>query len=411
MSFIYPLLLSLCLALAAGPVAAEPGASWLRAANPGALNPKISVIADFVGQTGTAGDPSQTEDGFHLREVEIGVQADIDPYARADFFIGGMNDAGSPPELEEGYFTLLSLPGGFQARGGKFRANFGRLNMVHPHELPQVDSPLVLDAFLGEERLVSTGFELSRIFAPFELYTEASYALLQDLGATAAPPGHTITVTDQKTGLPVDLALPEDSPTPPKRLGNFAHVSKIRFYKDLSDTTNVDLGFSGALYQPRAVVDGSGAVLQDFDRKKLGAVDFTLRWKPLAQGVYRSAIWRTEILYTDQSLARLLNPVDGSEEAPAARIHRRGGYSYVELQPAKRWRAGLRGDYAEDPTVRSKDTPHIARAIAPYVTFTLTEFNRFRIQWTRKDLPGNEKENLGFLQWTVVLGPHGAHAF
>ena len=183
MSFVYPLLLSLCLALAAGSAAAESGASWLRAANPGALNPKISVIADFVGQSGTAGDPGQTEDGFHLREVEIGVQADIDPYARADFFIGGMNDAGAPPELEEGYFTLLSLPGGLQARGGKFRANFGRLNMVHPHELPQVDSPLALDAFLGEERLASTGFELSRIFAPFDLYTEVSYAFLRDLGA------------------------------------------------------------------------------------------------------------------------------------------------------------------------------------------------------------------------------------
>jgi hypothetical protein len=66
---------------------------------------------------------------------------------------------------------------------------------------------------------------------------------------------------------------------------------------------------------------------------------------------------------------------------------------------------------SEDPLVRDAAVPRITRAVAPYATFTLTEFNRFRIQWTRKDLPGNGKENLGFLQWTVVLGPHGAHAF
>lgn len=411
MSFVYSLLLSFCLALAAGSAAAETGASWLRAANPGALNPKISVIADFVGQSGTAGDPSQTEDGFHLREVEIGVQADIDPYARADFFIGGMNDAGAPPELEEGYFTLLSLPGGFQARGGKFRANFGRLNMVHPHELPQVDSPLALDAFLGEERLASTGFELSRIFAPFDLYTEASYAFLQDLGAGTPPTDHTISVIDQNSGMPVDLTLPGEAPTPAKRIRNFAHVSKVRFYKDLGETANVDLGISGALYEPKDEVDGTGVVVRDFDRKRLGAVDVTFRWKPLAQGVYRSFVWRTEGLYTDQSLGNVLNPIDGSLEAPAARVHRRGGYSYVEIQPAKRWRFGVRGDYVEDPLVRDAAIPHITRAVAPYATLTLTEFNRFRIQWTRKDRPGNEKENLGYLQWTVVLGPHGAHAF
>lgn len=375
--------------------------------SPSALNPKMSVIADFVGQSGTRGDPSQTQDGFHLREVEIGLQAEIDPYARADFFIGGMDDQGNSPELEEGYITMPSLPYGFQLRGGKFKALFGRLNSVHPHEWSQVDAPLVLPAFLGEEGLASTGLEISRVFAPLGVYTEATYALLQDLGDTASV-GSVPTQVVDVNGSTVTVDVPIEAVAPAQRLRNFAHVAKIRFYKDMNDTTNVDLGVSGALHEPK---DVEGSVPHDFDRKRLSAVDLTFRWKPLAQGVYRSAIWRSEGFYTDQSLAPVLDPVDASKNQPAVRLNRRGMYSYLEFQPLKRWRLGVRGDYVEDPTVRDNNTPHITRALAPYVTFTLSEFNRFRVQWTRKDLPGNEKENLGYLQWTVVLGPHGAHAF
>jgi hypothetical protein len=391
------------------------GASWLRNAPASALNPKISVIADFLAQTGTPGDPSQTEDGFHLREVEIGIQADVDPYARADFFIGGMDGDGAAPELEEGYITLTALPGGVQARGGKFRANFGRLNMVHPHELPQVDSPFVLDAFLGEGRLGSTGLEMSRVFAPLGLFTEMSYAVLQDLGGAHGhgDEEHTDTTSIVDTnGSTVTVAVAhEEGPTPPKRLRNFAHAAKMRFYKDITDNANLDVGISGALYEPKDRVDGSGVLLEDYDRKRLAALDVTFRWKPLAQGVYRSFLWRTEALYADWSLSPVLSPIDGSVEAPAARVHRRGGYSYLEVQPAKRWRFGVRGDYVEDPNVRDNATPRITRAVAPYVGFTPSEFNRFRVQWTRASRPDGSTENRGYVQWTVVLGPHGAHAF
>lgn len=390
----------------AGSLFAE-GSSGGPSVSPSALNPKMSVIADMVGQSGTGGDPSQTQDGFHLREVEIGLQADVDPYARADFFIGGLDDQGSSPKLEEGYITLPTLPLGLQARGGKFKAVFGKLNTVHSHELPQVDLPLALTSFLGEEGLASTGLELSRVFSPFGLYTEATYAVLQDLGETTPSDPATTQVVDVN-GTTVTVAVPTQETEPAQRLRNFAQVAKVRLYADMTDTTNVDLGLSGALHEPK---DVAGSVPHDFDRKRFGAVDVTFRWKPLAHGVYQSFIWRTEGLYTDQSLAPVTDPVDASKNEPSARINRRGAYSYVEAQPAKRWRMGVRGDYVEDPAVRDNNTPHITRAVAPYITFTLSEFNRFRVQWTHKDLPRGETENLGYLQWTIVLGPHGAHAF
>jgi hypothetical protein len=143
-----------------------------------------------------------------------------------------------------------------------------------------------------------------------------------------------------------------EEPEPAQRIRNFAHVGKLRVYGDLTEEANLDLGLSGALHEPKDVTDASGAVIEDFDRKRLGALDLTLRWKPLSQGVYRSFVWRSELLYTDQSLAPVTDPVDGAELEPAARINRRGAYSYLEIQPAKRWRLGVRGDYSEDPEVR-----------------------------------------------------------
>ena len=156
------------------PSFAQEGASWLRQSS-NALNPKISVIADLLYQAG----PGQ-ENSLAVRETEIGIQADIDPYARADFFFA--LPEGEEFELEEGFVTLTALPLGLQLRGGKFLPNFGRLNMIHSHERPQVDAPAVLESFLGEEGLRSTGAEVSRVFTPLGTFAELTYAFLNDLG-------------------------------------------------------------------------------------------------------------------------------------------------------------------------------------------------------------------------------------
>jgi hypothetical protein len=325
-----------------------------------------------------------------------------------------MNDAGGTPEMEEAYVTLLSLPLGLQARGGRFKTQFGKLNMVHPHEFPQVDQPLALEAFFGEGGLSGTGVELSRVFAPFGLFTEVSYGILQNFGGHEHGHGDheesvTTTITDD-LGNPIEVSVAHEEATPPQRLRNFAHVGKIRFYKDVTDQTNVELGLSGAVHEPKETL--MAGVVTDYDRKRYGALDLTVRWKPLGADSHKSAIWRTEAVYADMNLVEETSPVDGSVVEEAKRYSRRGGYSYVELQPAKRWRFGVRADYAEDPTIRTyKDAPLITRAVSPYVAFTLTEFNRFRLQYQKRDNPGGEKENLGFFQWTVVLGPHGAHPF
>ena len=71
-----------------------------------------------------------------MQEAELTFQAIVDPYARADFFFSATPDG---VELEEGFLTLTSLPGGLLAKVGKFKEQFGKVNTMHPHVLPWVD--------------------------------------------------------------------------------------------------------------------------------------------------------------------------------------------------------------------------------------------------------------------------------
>src|SRR5207302_10480237 len=101
------------------------------------LNPDVSLIGDFIG---TAGHNDVSPGRLlELHESEIGMQAIIDPYARADAFISfgeeGVN-------VEEAYVTFTALPAGLLMKVGKMRADFGKVNTIHNHALSWIDRPL-----------------------------------------------------------------------------------------------------------------------------------------------------------------------------------------------------------------------------------------------------------------------------
>ena len=48
-------------------------------------------------------------------------------------------------EVEEGYITFPTLPGGLLMKVGKMRAAFGKVNTLHTHVLPWTDRPLVTE--------------------------------------------------------------------------------------------------------------------------------------------------------------------------------------------------------------------------------------------------------------------------
>jgi hypothetical protein len=87
------------------------------------FNPDMAVIGNFLGAAGR--NRVNPIPALEMKESEVSLQAIVDPYARADFFIAfGEADV----DLEEGFITFPTLPGGFLAKVGKQRAAFGKVN-------------------------------------------------------------------------------------------------------------------------------------------------------------------------------------------------------------------------------------------------------------------------------------------
>lgn len=329
------------------------------------LNPDISLIGDFIGTAGhNAVAPSPS---LELHESEIGVQAIIDPYARADVFISfgeeGVN-------VEEGYVTFTSLPAGLLLKVGKMRADFGRVNTIHNHALPFIDRPLATNNLVGgEDGIDDAGFSLSRILpAPKDWFLEATAQAFR---------GDSSDVFHASERQDVSV------------------VGHLRGYKDLSESTNLDLGISYAR--------GHNDAGSNFVTSLYGA-DATIRWKPLRRAIYHSFLFRTELFW---SLRDQLSPLDsfGTE-------HAFGMYSSAEYRLNRRWTVGGRFDRSGHATnANLTDT-----GLSAIVTYWPSEFSQIRGQYRYGHLavaPNASFENANELlfQFLFVMGAHGAHPF
>ncbi|HEY3123660.1 MAG TPA: hypothetical protein VGK70_06320, partial [Thermoanaerobaculia bacterium] len=130
---------------------------------------------------------------------------------------------------------------------------------------------------------------------------------------------------------------------------------------------------------------------------KLEAIDFTLRWKPLRTGSYRSASLRGELFRSRR---------DQPEESGGKQTAR-GWFLSGEYQLAKRWFVGARvesSDHADKASER--DTGQ-----AVTLTFWPSEFSQVRAEARRRKYAGGITANEVLLQLQFAIGAHGAHPF
>jgi hypothetical protein len=320
------------------------------------LNPDISVIGDFIGAAGhNAVAPLPA---FEMHESEVGLQAIIDPYARGDFFISfgeeGVN-------LEEGYITFTALPAGFVVRGGKMRAGFGKVNTLHNHVLSWIDRPLVIGNLLGgEDGINDAGFSVTRILpAPKGLFLEGTAQVFR---------GDSDEVF--KSSMRSDVST----------------VGHLRAYRDLNESTNIDVGASYA----RGHNDLGSAFLTN-----LYGVDATLRWKPLRRAIYHSFVGRSEFIWSRR------------EQAASTQQRAFGFYFSGDYQLARRWFAGGRYDYSR----RARNANLLDRGASAVLTYWPSEFSQVRAQYRFTHYADGLDANEVLLQLQFSLGAHGAHPF
>ena len=142
--------------------------------NPAAMNPQISVVGTVEALY--SNDRANADNGrVNAKEVEVQIQSDIDPFAKANvLFSMADNEFG----LEEGYVQIASGPLDLQYKLGKFFSGFGKLNTVHAHTIPFLTDPVFIKNYFGE-RLADAGASASGLL-PLPFYSELSLQLLND---------------------------------------------------------------------------------------------------------------------------------------------------------------------------------------------------------------------------------------
>lgn len=328
------------------------------------LNPNISVVGNIGMSWGD--DVTIGENLFSFKEAEIAFQSVVDPYARADVFVAVSEEG---VELEEGYITWLSLPGGISAKAGKFRSNFGKFNRTHPPETFFVDRPLAGEAFLGEEGLAGVGASLSWLVPTSALYLNVDLELTDSFGESPS-------FTYEEDG--------ELLPAGGRR--DLGYLVRASTFYDLSEASNLAGGFSFA----RGVHDREGELATN-----LYNADVTFRWKNPRRAVYRSITWQTEIL------------VAQIETSPGAAVTSWGMFSFVDYQFLRRWHAGVRFDRTEFPA-ESSTTEQGGLA---YITYTPSEFSLLSFQNRIVRRADGTTDWAQFIKLTFNIGPHGAHPF
>ena len=335
-----------------GGAAVAPGGG--RAGGIQSFNPDISIVGDFQGHFG------KDADKLFVREIELGISGNIDPYLRANSIFSvhpkDDSDEGYDIEIEEAYVSPFNLPYDLQAKLGLFRVGFGKVNEMHQHALPWPDYPLVIRKFFGDDGIAGGGASVSWLVP------------------------HTGNVFVELTGQsfhkdPSSLLGGDDA-------NGWVNLVHLKNFLELNKQSTVEFGLTGAA-MTGVTVEGA---------------DLTYRWRPEKEGKYKSFQWMTEVLASQRNM-------DGGN------VDAWGFYTGPEYQFAERWVAGLRYDYAQDP---DNSKAH-EQDIGAYLTFRQTEFAYWRLGYElgRTDDPadGSHLDNRVMLQLDWTLGPHPAHKY
>jgi hypothetical protein len=373
-----------------GPAVSPGGLANLR------LLPDISVVGDMTADMSP--DGSTLEDGsrFGIREIELAFQAAVDPYFRGDVFLGFSDAEGVG--IEQAYLTATSLPWALEARLGRFLMPVGKQNTTHRHDLHTFDYPYVLQRFLGEEGLKSTGIWASRVFAPFGFYQELLLTAVDHVGESEEP-----------------LAGLE---APNRHLSGLGYSARLRNYWDLTEAANLELSASAITsrrLQPlSAAVDVEGepvdAVLA---RQSLIGADFTFRWRPLQQGLYKSFILQAELLHqinerSESVQPRIpLDPLSGAPSYAGPDRDFSGAYVFGRYQLTRRLYLGARYDRVQDPEADGRTL----NAGSGYLEWFPSEFSKLLAAYERRTVAGGPGENRILFQAAFALGPHRPHPF
>ena len=338
----------------------------------------------------SAGESEGPENGFNLREVELGLSAEVDPYFRAWATVSVNEDSAG---FEEAVMQTTSLPYGLTLSGGKIKSGIGRLNRQHSHVWDFLDAPLVYRAMFGEEGLSGDGVQLTWL-APTPFY------LLFGTEVFNGDNEQSFNASDAD-GMPS-----HDAP----RL----YTAFMKTGPDLGPNHALQLGLSG-LSGRHQVWDEENEGGADGESRILGA-DFVYKYSAMRSHGEGDVIVQGEYFYRDQDLDHTVAAWEG---LPAWTAQQDGYYVQGLYGFLPRWRTGLRWDQVgliNDVTSPEEGDLSCGASyrLASVLDWKLSEFSLLRLQagrgWYATD-DGREDAWECALEWQVTFGKHPAHDF
>lgn len=390
--------------------AVEQQSPQTTAATQSSFNPAISLV--FNGRyAGFSNDPDEYympgfqtgphagigPEGFSIGESELNFSGNIDSLFYGWATIALHDENGELEiDLEEAYLKTLGLGHGANVKFGRFYSSIGYLNQQHPHAWDFYDAPLIYRGLFGNQ-LTTDGIQASYV-APTDLFLE--------FGLEVGTGGHY------------------------PAAGGGAGVGSWTLYTQFGGDIGISHSWLAGLshWQAPKVEDRSGAGHDHGDAEEISSftgdsrvsgLQFIYKWAPQGNPERRNFKLQMEYFYRHEDGDLVL---EGSDPLESSTYQGRQGGWYAQgiYQFIPRWAAGLRYDRVSSNNSGSDedvldeagmlDLGNTPQRYSAMLQWKHSEFARLRLQYNLdQSLP--EDDHQVFVQYTFVLGAHGAHRY
>ena len=352
------------------------------------INPDISVIPRFLLKTDDGGRLSAgvrefSQPDLTFQELEIAIQSYLNPYAKADVVLtlpGPDLEAGKLG-VEEVHATVVrGLPADLNLRLGKYRAEFGKLNLTHPHAWPFITQPLVAERFIGEEGLNDLGVSFSLLLPTGDIYTRLTFDVLRGNAVRG------VTGISDTTG----------------HKPFYSNTARLSSFFTLSDESDLEVGLSGytGIHDP-------------YYRQRFWYTNLDFKFKN-RRSTYTSLTFQGEYLLSSRRASqgpdgRLYVDAAGNPETRS--MTTAGWYLYTEYQFFKIFSVGGRLDFAQSPYSKDDEAKAFSLFFGYYpVEETLGLRLEYQNRYSRTAFVAQSVNTIA-LQVIFSMGPHKAHPF
>jgi hypothetical protein len=328
-------------------------------------NPQFSVIGDLVM------DQINDSTKLHSSGVEIAIQGNVNPFARADVYLHKHNDE-SPVELEEAVLTIeRGLPFGLALRAGKLRPELGKMNKTHAHLFPFIEAPSGMTKTFGHEFYSATGIEVNWLL-PLPWYSNLSLGFMDSgIGSHAHEEEHD---HEDNNG---EEHLDEEKQ-------EIAFSARWSHFIDLNEVNHIELGTS---------------YYADHE-KSLGGADFKYKWRP---NKYRSLTIQGEVVQFE-----LGDEHEGKKDHYNEILT--SGYLIINYQFSKAWNVGVIGDYWQyDLADEHGKDPSIFVGFSPVEESAVLRIKLSQVGYNEDKDDKKQLKVSAQLIWS--LGPHKPHRY